>query len=269
MRLARYAAFIAALLWSSIALGQTPFCPTRPFGDQSNACANTLFVQTAINAGAPITLPNNNIFIGNGSNIATAVLLSGDCTTTNLGVITCTKSNNVAFGTAAFQNTGTSGANIPFLNGANTFSGNTTYSGTGTFSALVNFQSTFQINANTITWPSQATTVAALNIGDQVVTGGANVTSQSLTTGNVTIDCGSRPLQFITNNGAFTITAPANDGSCLVLVTNGASAGTITFSGFSVGSSTGDALTTTNTQKFTLSIWRVNSISGYRIAAHQ
>jgi len=121
----------------------------------------------------------------------------------------------------------------------------------------------------TYTFPDAATTVAALNIADQTVSGGANVTALSQSTGNITIDCGARPLQYITNNGAFTITAPANDGSCMLLVTNGASAGAITFSGFSVGSNTGDALTTTNTQKFTISIWRINATSGYRIAAHQ
>lgn len=114
--------------------------------------------------------------------------------------------------------------------------------------------------------------IASLSVQDQTLSGGANVTSQNLGTvssGTTTIDCGSRPLQFLTNNGAFTLAAPSNDGSCMVLTTNGASAGTISFSGFSVGSSTGDALTTTNTQKFTISIWRINGTSGYRVAAHQ
>ncbi len=202
------------------------------------------------------TLTQFHFFIGNAGNVATDMALSGDCTYGASGII-CTKTNAVAFGTAATQNTGTSGATIPLLNGSNTFS------------SLVNFTSTFQIGGNAITWPGAATTVAALNIADQTVTGGANVTSLSLTTGNVTIDCGARPLQFITNNGAYTITTPANDGSCMLLVTNGASAGATTFSGFSVGASTGDALTTTNTSKFTISIWRINGVSGYRVAAHQ
>lgn len=52
--------------------------------------------------------------------------LSGDCT---LAVpnITCTKTNGTAFGTAAAQNTGTSGANIPLLTGTNTWNGLQTY----------------------------------------------------------------------------------------------------------------------------------------------
>jgi hypothetical protein len=111
--------------------------------------------------------------------------------------------------------------------------------------------------------------VVLLNVEDQVLAGGATVTSKSLSTGHITIDCGDRPLQYITNGGAFTITAPASDGSMMLLVTNNGSAGTITFSGFTVGSSTGDALTTTNTNKFTIAIWRINGVSGYRIAAHQ
>lgn len=115
-------------------------------------------------------------------------------------------------------------------------------------------------------------TMASLTAADQTVTGGANVTSSNQGTkssGTFTIDCGVCPLQYITNGRAFTLAAPANDGSCMLLVTNNASAGAITFSGFSVGSNTGDALTTTNTNKFTIGIWRINSVAGYRIAAHQ
>lgn len=110
---------------------------------------------------------------------------------------------------------------------------------------------------------------ALLNVEGQTLAGGANVTAKTQTTGNLTVNCGERPLQHITNGGAWTLTAPAADGSCMLLVTNNASAGTITFSGFSVGSNTGDTLTTTNTSKFTLSVWRINGTSGYRVAAHQ
>jgi hypothetical protein len=48
-------------------------------------------------------------------------LMSGDCTITGPGVITCTKTSGVAFGTSATVNTGTSGATIPLLNAANTW----------------------------------------------------------------------------------------------------------------------------------------------------
>lgn len=116
------------------------------------------------------------------------------------------------------------------------------------------------------------TDVALLDVSDQTVSGGANITSNNLGTkssGTLTIDCGTCPLQYVTNGGAFTLASPANDGSCMVLVTNNSSAGTITFSGFSVGTNTGDSLNTTNTDKFTIMIWCINGISGYRVAAHQ
>jgi len=127
-------------------------------------------------------------------------------------------------------------------------------------------------DGTTWTGPSTNATLAALNIASQTLTGGAIVTAANLGTvssGTTTINCGTSPLQFLTNNGAFTLAAPTNDSSCIVLTTNGASAGAITFSGFSVGGATGDALTTTNTQKFSIHIWRVNGTSGYRVAAHQ
>ena len=115
-------------------------------------------------------------------------------------------------------------------------------------------------------------TIATLTAANQTLSGGANVTSDNLGTvssGTTTIDCGARPIQYLTNGGAFTLAAPSNDGSCLIFVTNNGSAGAITFSGFTVGSNTGASLTTTNTSMFTISVWRANGTSGYSIFAHQ
>lgn len=61
-------------LGTSSAWAQNPTCPTRPVGDNSNACASTAFVQTALATALP--LAQNNIYVGNASNIATAVPLS-------------------------------------------------------------------------------------------------------------------------------------------------------------------------------------------------
>lgn len=107
---------------------------------------------------------------------------------------------------------------------------------------------------------------------DQKFSGGLQITSNNIGTvsaGTTTIDCGLSPLQYLTNGGAFTLAAPSNDGSCDVLTTNNGSAGTITFSGFTEGASTGDSLDTTNGHLFTIGIWRINGTSGYRVAAHQ
>jgi hypothetical protein len=124
----------------------------------------------------------------------------------------------------------------------------------------------------TYSFPAATDTVAVLGTADQTQSGGANLTSYSIGTissGTTTVDCGKNPAQYLTNGGAFTLAAPSNDGTCLVLVTNNGSAGAITFSGFTVGSNTGDALTTTSGNKFTISVWRINGVAGYRVAAMQ
>lgn len=126
-------------------------------------------------------------------------------------------------------------------------------------------------SANTITFPNVTDTVATLGTADQTLAGGANVTSQSLTTGSITVNCGSRPLQYITGaTSSWTITAPSNDGSCILLLTNAASSAVIpTFSGFTVGSAAGAALTSTSSAKFYISVFRINGTAGYQVTAAQ
>lgn len=112
----------------------------------------------------------------------------------------------------------------------------------------------------------------SLTATDQDLSGGVNLTPYSIGTvssGTTTIDCGKNPGQYLTNNGAFTLAAPSNDGECTVQVINGASAGAITFSGFSEGSNTGDPLNTTSGDKFDIVISRINSNSHYLITALQ
>lgn len=94
---------------------------------------------------------------------------------------------------------------------------------------------------------------AKLSVEDQVLTGGARVTSKSLgtiSTGTLTLDPGDRPLQHYTNDGAHTLAPGSNTGSFLLDVTNGASAGAITLTGWT--KTAGDAFTTTNGNKFRL-----------------
>jgi len=200
---------------------------------------------------APSTATNAGFNIGPG--VAPASPNNGDIWVTSAGVFARVAGTNVTLGNA----------NTLTLGGPLTTAGALTTTGTGP--TTLAFPSTTVV----YTFPTVTATLASLSTADQVVTGGAIVTTLGLTTGNVTIDCGARPIQSITNNGIFTITAPANDSSCILLVTNGAAAGTITFSGFTVGASTGDPLTTTNTNKFTISIWRAGGVAGYRVAAHQ
>lgn len=109
--------------------------------------------------------------------------------------------------------------------------------------------------------------------GNQVVTAGFRVTAYSggtVSGSTYTPDAYNHNYQYYTNNGAHTLAAPSNDCAIDILITNGASAGAITFSGFTVASgNTGDALTTTNTNKFLVSIRRVNSVATYTIKALQ
>jgi hypothetical protein len=119
--------------------------------------------------------------------------------------------------------------------------------------------------------PPLADYVALLDTADQTLSGGANVTSFDhgiVTTGTLTVDCGQCPLQFVTNDGAFSIAAPAEDGSAILLVTNGTSAGAVGFVGFS-GGTHGDALDTTDGNKSSIFVWRINGTADYNVKAHQ
>lgn len=93
---------------------------------------------------------------------------------------------------------------------------------------------------------------AALATADQVLTGGFRVTplqigGGTVTSGTVTPDPGDRALQYYTNGGAHTLAPGSNNGSYILDITNNASAGAITTSGWTkvVG-----AFTTTNAAKF-------------------
>jgi hypothetical protein len=104
------------------------------------------------------------------------------------------------------------------------------------------------------------------------ITKGFTVTPHNLgtvTTGTVTPDAANGNYQYMTNNGAFTMAAPAADCAVDILITNGSTAGVITFSGYTVGANTGSNLTVTNGNRFIVSIRRINAISTYSIYALQ
>jgi hypothetical protein len=75
--------------------------------------------------------------------------------------------------------------------------------------------------------------------------------------------------QFGNNNGPITLTAPTADCAIDIMVTNGATAGAITFSGFTVGSNVGDALTTASGAKFVISVRRIGGTATYTLKALQ
>ena len=136
-------AYVDGKVIDSIADSDTTHAPSR----------NAVYDALALKLGT--TLASGYVWVGNGSNVATAVLLSGDVTITNAGVASLATNQSAAhtwaatqtftvapvftdasgtrtalgLGTAATQNTGTTGATVPLLNGANTHSGASTFTG--------------------------------------------------------------------------------------------------------------------------------------------
>lgn len=222
-----------------------------------------------------------NTLVGNSSgstaNVADVSVPSCSGSTNALNWTSGTGFGCPTFGTAALAATGTSGATVPLLNGANTWSGVQSFNDgdfglKGSTSGTTTVKATAIAGSTVITLPAVTDTVMTIGTTNQAFTGGVLPTTVNLGTvssGTTTIACGSGPQQQLTNNGAFTLAAPAADSNCFVKVTNGASAGAITFSGFSVPSSTGDPLDTTNGHKFVVTVVRIGGDSTYRIAAFQ
>lgn len=100
---------------------------------------------------------------------------------------------------------------------------------------------------------------------------GYTVNSHDLgTMTNFTADPKLGNTQYGTNNGGFTITAPADDGAVDILITNGSTAGTIVMSGFTAPTGGGgDVYALTNTYKFILMIRRIHGVSTFAFKALQ
>lgn len=126
------------------------------------------------------------------------------------------------------------------------------------------------LNALTATVAAQGT--ADLKIaGNQTITGGFSVTPYNVSP--IPAPFTPNPMvgnyQYLLNVGAFTINVPATDCAIDFLITNGAGAGVITFTGFVTGPNKGDALTITVNDRFFVSIRRINGLSTYVVKALQ
>lgn len=99
--------------------------PINPYVLTAAKIASALGYTPATNA-----LASGKLFIGSSGGAATAQSLSQDCTVIASGVITCTKSNNVSFGTNAFTSTAYAPLTSPtFITGATVPGGVTTTTG--------------------------------------------------------------------------------------------------------------------------------------------
>ena len=223
-----------------------------------NPATNTALARTAVNDAAYVVLTTDRIVAYTAISAARAVTLCSAASYPSGAVLTvvdesgsCSTTNTITVNRAGSDLI----ASI----------------GTGTSFVLNGPFASFQMESN---GSNQWTVIGrSTNIlVDQTLIGGTNVVSFSLgtlSTGNITIDPGKGPLQFCTNGGSFTFRAPENDGACEVLVTNNGSAGTISFSFFSVGSNTGEALDTINGHAFIITFISINSTPTYFIKALQ
>lgn len=85
----------------------------------------------------------------------------------------------------------------------------------------------------------------------------------TITTGTVTPDEADGDMQYLVNGGAFTLAPPTNNCVIIVQITNNASAGAITTSGFD--GVFGDSFTTTDGDDFICTIVKINGFSSLTV----
>lgn len=270
---------LALLLFAASALAQ-PYQPQPWLVDGATISYNNGGVTLgSVTGGSKGAGTLNGSIYDQGSRVATQSQISS-----YLPLAGGTMVGNLLF-TDALYDIGASGATRPrnlYLSGNATIGGLTAtrvpYSGTG---GLLSDDSGFTYNSSThtitvtavvATLTGHASSDLSLSATAQTYSGGVRVTSFSIGTkssGTYQVDCGNGSQQFLTNGGAFTLSAPANDGNCLVETINNASAGTITLSGFSPSACSGDTMTTANASKFVISVITINATSTCVIKALQ
>lgn len=152
------------------------------------------------------------------------------------------------------------------LNGVQTMSNKTFEDATTFFADNLDATKklTFQLSGfttamtRTVTWPDASGTVL-LTAADATLTAGIMGTAANdgtKSSGTYTPTPLGGNFKTITNGGAFALAAPTQAGSynMEIDITNNATAGAITFTGFVTGNPKGDPLTTTNGNKFKLHI---------------
>jgi hypothetical protein len=131
--------------------------------------------------------------------------------------------------------------------------------GTGAGSVAAGDRAEFTTVATLSTDALRKNATAAITVGYTVTPNAVG----NMGTGNFTPNPALGNYQTVTNNGAVTFQVPANDCAIDILLTNSASAGAVSFSGYTVSADVGDAYVTTSTYKFLLSIRRIGGVSTY------
>lgn len=124
---------------------------------------------------------------------------------------------------------------------------------------------------STITGPTGPAFGGAMSLGatGQNLAGGVYTTPFLYPTGNIAVDFSLNPIQYVYNNGAFTITAPSQAGSCILTIINAATPGVVSFTGWTVGANTGDLFDVVPGHKFSLMMWGVTGTYSYNVKALQ
>ena len=105
---------------------------------------------------------------------------------------------------------------------------------------------------------------------DQLVSGGAKTPAVAVSSSTqIHPDYGYGPMRKVNNSGNFVIQASTSDGYCSLLVQNQTGAGTITTSGFTVSSFTGDAVGVSSGANYVWSLMTINGVATYMIKALQ
>jgi hypothetical protein len=183
---------------------------------------------SAVSGNANLTISSGALTVGVSGSVAGSVLYSGSSS----GVVTVQ-------GAAA---AGTWSLTLPTSGGS-----------TGQF---------LQTNGyGTTTWASalSAGTTATLTVGYTFTPNSIG----TVTSGTVTPNPALGNYQYLTNGGAFTMAVPGSDCAIDILITNNGSAGSITFTGYTVPAAPGSPFDTTNGHAFLLSIRRINGVSTY------
>jgi len=108
----------------------------------------------------------------------------------------------------------------------------------------------------TLTVPASSGTMALLDVAQQAVIGGGNVTAKSLGalsaagSNTITPNPGDRPIQTITNDHAGSILPGSNNGQYTLIISNTTGAGALTTTGWTLK---GDSFDTTTTSIFVCS----------------
>jgi hypothetical protein len=155
-----------------------------------------------------------------------------------------------------------------------TYNGLTITSSTGTLTvtngktlSISNSLTFTGTDSTSFAFPTTGSTV--LTTGNTAtITKGYTVTPYNAGSSNYTVDPSQSNYQYWTITGSLTLTAPSSDCAVDILATNSSATG-LAFSGFTVGASTGSTYSSSGTNKYIISVRRINGTSTYSIYALQ